>query len=37
MEGTITARFDIDGRIAWLIPVVFGIVLIIANGLAAFT
>jgi hypothetical protein len=37
MEGTITARFDIDGRIAWLIPVVLGIVLIIANGLAAFT
>ena len=36
MMGTITARFYMDGRIAWLIPIVFGIVLIIANGLGAF-
>jgi PAS domain S-box-containing protein len=35
MSGTIRARFDMDGRVARLMPVVFALLLIIANGVLA--
>jgi PAS domain S-box-containing protein len=35
MSATIRARLDMDGRAAWLIPFVFAVVLIAANGVLA--
>jgi PAS domain S-box-containing protein len=36
MSGTIRARFDMDGRAAWLIPTALAVLLIVANGGLAF-
>ncbi|HEY2617907.1 MAG TPA: PAS domain S-box protein [Acetobacteraceae bacterium] len=36
MSGTIRARFDMDGRAAWLIPTALAVLLIAANGVLAF-